>query len=103
MYGLAYTNYSFYSPQFGVRADFSYGKANQTLTVESVTTSTDVDQTSYGVSLLYRHMLKGASIYGGPRLGQLDIKRKLNIGNLGSESNSAATFGAIFGIHMGWK
>ena len=103
MYGLAYSNHSYFSPHLGYRADIAYGQEMQTLTVGSVTTQAKVSETSYGVALLYRYALGGLAIYAGPRLGGLNLQRTLAVGNLGTQSDTTATIGGVLGLHFQYK
>lgn len=103
MYGLAYSNHSYFSPHLGYRADVAYGQETQTLTVGSVTTQAKVSETSYGVALLYRYALGGLAIYAGPRLGGLNLQRTLAVGNLGTQSDTTATIGGVLGLHFQYK
>jgi len=103
MYGLAYSNHAYFSPRLGYRLDLSYGNARQTLTVDKTAVSADVSQTAFGASLLYRVEEGGMSLYGGPRVGELIINRKLNVDKLGAEKNSMPTIGGIAGLHFRYK
>ena len=103
VYGLAYSNHGYFSPQLGYRLDLSYGNARQTLTVDQTAVGADVSQSAIGASLFYRVADGGMSLYGGPRIGALTIDRKLDVAKVGAERNTVPTIGGVAGLHFRYK
>jgi len=103
MLGLSYSNNTYFSPRLGYRADISYGEDEQILQEGSTSILADVTQTTFGLSLLYRNAIGATAFYGGPRLGQIIIKRELALGTSESESANSVSLGGIAGMHFRYK
>jgi len=102
VFGIAYADHASFGPRLGYRADIAYGKDEQMLNLGLGKSAADVTQTSAGIALIYRMSIGKSAIYGGPRLGELIVKRKF-LNSASSEQDMSTVIGGIIGVHYKYK